>query len=197
MCQDRGGGIATVIQKYLTTFRGAAHRSLDARSCSLIWTLRISWDCSCSTSNFPVWVYWFHFWNDGGDPQTYGLTGLQPAFSRIGIWWGFKSTCSPWWLWAYSKSSRSQHGTVVTDLVFLWEMWLYDLKLGKLLVSPLSWLDHDLITMGLSPATIHCREAESIRLFAPNLMNPNRFQSELGLIPDSLLHSPSEVLAAT
>lgn len=167
MCQDRGVGIATVIQKYLITFRGADHRSLDVRACSLIWTLRINWDCCCSTSNFPVWASWFHFWNGGGVLQTYGLAGLQPAFSRIEIWCGFKSTCSTWWLWAYSKSFISQHVTVVTDLVFLWEMWLYDLNLGKLSVSPLSWLDHDLITMDLSISTIHCREAESIRLVAP------------------------------
>lgn len=66
-------------------------------------------------------------------------------------------------------------------------------QLRELLVSPLSWSDHALITMGFFGSNMHCREAGSITLIHPWwLMDPVEFLWELRVVPIGLLHSPSK-----
>lgn len=65
------------------------------------------------------------------------------------------------------------------DLVFLLEQWQHVLDLGEILISPLLWTDHSLMSLKFSCPTPPLRETRPIKLALPRqLMVLTGFQRE-------------------
>lgn len=79
-------------------------------------------------SNLPVWAARFYFWVRGRIPQTFHLGGLQSAIS------GNEVGSGSWQMWAYSKSSRARHGTMITNISCSIRAMAMLSEIGKLLV---------------------------------------------------------------
>ena len=83
----------------------------------------------------------------------------------------------------------THEGGRTLDLIFVSGQWSRDLGTGDLAITPLSWTDHALLRLDFPIAAPHRREAEpNIPIwFRPRLlMDPIRFQRELGPIPVDL-----------
>uniref|UniRef100_A0A2D4NS54 Endonuclease/exonuclease/phosphatase domain-containing protein n=1 Tax=Micrurus surinamensis TaxID=129470 RepID=A0A2D4NS54_MICSU len=95
-------------------------------------------------------------------------------------------------------SGPTHTGGSTLDLIFISGQWQSDLKLGEIVVEPLSWSDHSLLRLDFQTAAPYRKDAEPWRWFCPRrLLDPDRFQSELGLLPETLTHgSAGELVAA-
>ncbi|XP_058019805.1 uncharacterized protein LOC131188508 [Ahaetulla prasina] len=92
---------------------------------------------------------------------------------------------------------RTHIGGGTLDLIFVSGQWLRDLDLKEIVIEPLSWSDHSLLRLDFLTAIQHRRETEPIRWFRPrHLMDPERFRTEFGPLPEGLAHGTVEELVA-
>ncbi|XP_058020365.1 uncharacterized protein LOC131188809 [Ahaetulla prasina] len=88
-------------------------------------------------------------------------------------------------------------GGSALDLIYISGQWFNDLVVRDLVTIPVSWSDHFLLRLDFQTATHHRRETEPMRWFRPRcLMDPERFQTELGPFPEDLAHGTTEELVA-
>lgn len=122
--------------------------------------------------------------------EVYGPGRLQSTFSRDGAWGSHGHHNS------HSRTSKAWHKTMVTFLVWssCWSNVNYDLELGECSVSPIM-----VRSCSGSDDILWCwpqsQETGPIRSVHPKqLMDPDATPRELGIIPDDLMHMPTELL---
>ncbi|XP_058034525.1 uncharacterized protein LOC131196108 [Ahaetulla prasina] len=202
--QGRGGGVAVVIRESLEPRETTVPQIAGCES------LFVRWGHRCQMGLFVV--YLAPCYVTAALPELLEvLAGVAVETPRLIVMGDFNlpssgtsSTAAREFMASMTALDLTQvvdgpthTGGGTLDLIFISGQWLKDLDLRDVVTETLSWSDHSLLRLDFLTATHRRRETEPIRWFRPRrLMDPERFQTELGPFPEGLAHGTAEELVA-